>query len=430
MNPPFTRFVMEHRPLNEALSRYGRLVLTPIAESRTLAALDMIEANLEKTLSSVRPELPRLGAGGAGRYDEAHHFGKRRDDGSAPAVTRFMFRREVVGAAGLLSRWPTGVELEPIDRDIEHEHLRSGDPVWSIGQVGGEGSPWAVYTPIDLTSDEVDLVSSGDLALQALYDSREGEMIPILKAIVSEAERYFDEELPDRARSSIAARRAQLLSFETVRSAISFPESWKLPEPQMRVDADNKPASDDLQKAIVFRDRLATASFEDLQRSIRVWANAVERYPAAFNLLAEDRVSDLLAATLNASLPRADREVFSTRGKSDIRVLANAIDDGSAEAIIFIAETKWVTSESVVVKALDPQLFSYLNAADTAAVLLLLFRQKDRGKAYKKYLPPLEAVRGYIDQEDSAVAGWKVNRYRRDGREVRLLVATVAIPSA
>lgn len=422
---------METRPLDQALSRYGQLVLTPIFGSRSVDELDSLESDLDNEIAAIRPQLPQLGAGGPGSYEEAHHFGKRREDGSAPAVNRFMFRREVVGAAGLLSRWPTGeVELEPIDRDLEHAHLRTGDPVWTIGRVGGDGSPWAIFTPIDLTSDEVDMVGRGDISPQAIYEARESAMLPILDAINAEATKYFEHDLPDRARAAVAARRAQLLAFETVRSAIRFPEEWKLPSPRIALNVeDDQPSSDDGDSKIVFRDRLATATFEDLQRSIRVWANAVERYPAAFNLLAEDRISDLLAATLNASLPRADREVFSTRGKSDIRVLANAIDDGSSEAIVFITETKWVTSESVVVKALDPQLFSYLNAADTAAVLLLLFRQADRRKAYAKYLPPLRTVEGFIGEEDSEVAGWKVNRYSRDGREVRLLVATISIPA-
>ncbi len=421
---------MEHRPLDQALSRYGQLVLTPILRSRSVNELDALESDLDNQIAAIRPQLPQLGAGGPGSYEEAHHFGTSRKDGSAPAVNRFMFRREVVGAAGLLSWWPSGeVELEPIDRDLKHAHLRPGDPVWTIGRVDGGGSPWAVYTPIDLTIDEVEMVGRGDISPQAIYDARESAMLPILEAINAEATKYFDHDLPGRGRAAIAARRAQLKAFETVRSAIRFPEEWKLPSPRIApyVD-DDQPTSDHGDSRIVLRDRLATATFEDLQRSIRVWANAVERYPAAFNLLAEDRISDLLAATLNASLPRADREVFSTRGKSDIRVLANAIDDGSSEAIVFITETKWVTSESVVVKALDPQLFGYLNAADTAAVLLLLFRQKDRRKAYAKYLPPLRAVDGFIGEEDSEVAGWKVNRYLRDGREVRLLVATIAIP--
>ncbi|MDQ0574304.1 hypothetical protein [Agromyces albus] len=430
-NPPFTRFVMEHRPVREVLSRYGRLLIAPIVETKSLSALDRHAAELTHAIDSVRPIPPTLGAGGAGSYVEAHHWGRRQANGISPVVTRFWFRRQVIGAAGFLSTWPTGTTLEPIDRDAVHPYVGEGDPVWKVEAVhDGDDTPFALYTPIDLTSEELDLVDRGGIVLQEIYDKREAAMRPILDAIVAEMSSYFEIALPEQILSAIDSRRTQLQAFEKVMTSVKFPDDWKLSDPTVEVTTPSGDIVETRPTNVILRDRLATASFEDLQRSIRVWANAVERYPSAFNGLEEDRISDLLAATLNASLPGADREVFSRRGKTDIQVRAKAIDDGSSEALIFITETKFAKSESVVVKALDPQLFSYLNTADTAAVLLLLFRQKNRDRAYAKYLPPLRAVRGFKGEGDSSVSGWRINRYKRDGKELRLLVATVHIPPA
>lgn len=74
---------MESRPLDQALSRYGQLVLTPIFRSRSVDELDSLESDLDDEIAAIRPQLPQLGAGGPGSYEEAHHFGKRREDGSA-----------------------------------------------------------------------------------------------------------------------------------------------------------------------------------------------------------------------------------------------------------------------------------------------------------------------------------------------------------
>lgn len=433
-NPPFTQFVAEHRPLRPTLEQFGRLVAEKIALARTLDELDRVEATMPETLSSFRPDLPELGPGGSGGVIEGELWGERDDHGAKPALTRFWFRRQILGAVGLLNRWPTATSLAPVDRDSNHEFLALGEAVWSIQSADDDAASisYALYTPIDLTHDELELVHAGARSVQEIYDAREQLIVPIIAAIRAEAAEYFDTILPARAQEIVLSRRKQLTSFASVKSGITFPEDWKLEKPKVATtpahsrSGETKPTEP--LATPVFRDRLAEASFEDLQRAIRVWANAVERYPAAFSALEEERVSDLLAATLHASLPGADREVFSRRGKTDIQVRAKALDDGSSEARIFIAETKYATAKKVVREALDPQLFDYLNSADTAAVLLLLFRQKNRVKAYDTYLPLLKGVSGFVEEQASSVKGWKINRYVRDGKELRLLVATVHIP--
>lgn len=433
-NPPFTQFVATHRPLRPTLEWFGRLATEKVAAARTLAELDRLEASLPEILTSIRPDLPELGPGGPGSVIEGELWGEPNDLGAKPALTRFWFRRQILGAGGLLNRWPTATSLAPVDRDSKHEFLAPGEALWSIHAADDDADkvPYALYTPIDLTYDELELVRAGARSVQDVYDAREQLILPIIAAIRAESAEYFDVLLPERVRDVIENRRRQLTAFESVTSGIMFPEDWKLEKPKVAASAAPSGVSAietaDPLATPVFRDRLAEASFEDLQRAIRVWANAVERYPAAFTALEEERISDLLAATLHAALPGADREVFSRRGKTDIQVRAKALDDGSTEARIFIAETKYATAKKVVREALDPQLFDYLNSADTAAVLLLLFRQKNRVRAYHRYLPLLKAVPGFVDEQESSVRGWNINRYMRDGKELRLLVATVHIP--
>jgi len=412
---------------------FARGLAETVRTSSTLDQLDQLEASVPEVLASIRPDLPELGPGGPGSIIEGELWEERDEHGARRPLTRFWFRRQIIGAPGLLNRWPSSGDFSPVDRDAQHAHLSLGEAVWSVRSLRDdvEDIHYALYTPIDLTSDEVDLVEAGVLDLQEVYDVRERLILPIIEAIRAEAAEYFDRLLPNQINEAIAARRRRLGSFNTVKNAVSFPDTWKLERlrlatPSVSEDEQGKTAKTLATPA--FRDRLAEASFEELQRAIRVWANAVERYPVAFGSLEEERISDLLAATLHAALPGADREVFSRRGKTDIQVRAKALDDGLSEARIFIAETKYATSRKVVRAALEPQLFDYLNSADTAAVLLLLFRQKNRANAYKFYLPVLREVDGFVAEEESSVEGWKINRYRRDGKDLRLLVATVHIP--
>lgn len=430
---PFTQFVADHRPLRPALEQFGRDVGEMIRTARTLDDLEQLSASMSDVLASIRPDLPRLGPGGPGSVIEGALWGEWDEHGVKHPLTRFWFRRQIIGSPGLLNRWPSDGDFSPIDRDAQHAHLALGEAVWSVRSLRDDVADihYALYTPIDLTSDEVELVQAGNLDLQEIYDTRERLILPIIEAIRVEATEYFDTLLPSRINEAVTARRRTLGSFNRVKNAVSFPETWKLGRPRLAAPAVPESEQENTKKILatpVFRDRLAEASFEELQRAIRVWANAVERYPVAFSSLEEERISDLLAATLHASLPGADREVFSRRGKTDIQVRAKALDDGSSEARIFIAETKYATSRKVVREALEPLLFDYLNSADTAAVLLLLFRQQNRASAYKFYLPILKEVDGFVAEEESSVDGWKINRYRRNGNELRLLVATVHIP--
>jgi hypothetical protein len=171
--------------------------------------------------------------------------------------------------------------------------------------------------------------------------------------------------------------------------------------------------------------RLEPASFERLQTTIRLWADAIERHPGGFAPLGEDQISDLLAATLNATLAGANREVFSRSGKTDIYVRADVFGEGRGPAKVFVAENKKATSHAVVRSAVENQLFNYLTTTDLSAVLLLLFPQKHFLKVRDDYLATLRGIEGFLDQHASSVEGWPVYRYRHDDRTLSVCVAMV-----
>jgi hypothetical protein len=178
---------------------------------------------------------------------------------------------------------------------------------------------------------------------------------------------------------------------------------------------------------VPYRHRLDPASFKDVQRVTRLWANSIQRYPATFAALSEDQISDLLASTFNATLPGAQREVYSRTGKSDIFIQADVLAGGSGPDKIFVCESKWATSKEWVSNAIDPQLYSYLTAHDTSAILLLLFKRKDFEAARARAHHWLTEVNGYQDQELSDVEGWPLFLFKERQRIVRVCVASVDV---
>lgn len=341
---------------------------------------------------------------------------------------------QVLGDASLVPTWPSDdMGLDPVDDDGSDEYVGEDQPEWIIRTVSSDPSDaeqWALYTHFDLTPGQETEVVEGRLNLQALFDARLARVQPIVDRIHDEVRDYFTEFIPERLKLRIEQLQGEFAVREAVSKTFSFPDEWVLPSPKLAIPRE-KPetlAAPDPALSIPYVARLDPADFHRLQRTIRVWADAVERYPTTFAPLAEDRISDLLAATLRATHPTADREVFSRRGKTDILVHANVLADGVEPAVVFITETKWATKEKVVQQAVDPQLFGYLNASDTAAVLLVLLDQKNRKPAEAKYLRALERVAGHHSTGASAVDGWPLLRYRTGGRTLQLCVAFTHLP--
>lgn len=365
----------------------------------------------------------------------------------------------VEGTADLLYFWPDRFDddIKPIDehildlaggwdelttlgRDVQEEFDELGKQ-WSLeeAQTAG-GSTWFLRTYVDLTLAEEQSAADGRLDLQGLFEKRIDQILPIVRAVGDQIDAYWDFGLPERISELAEAKRKELENRAAVVASLKFKAGWAIAEPGVVLSAsspriEGRPtsrpiaATDGEVEDVSFevRAKLDPATFTDVQRVIRTWADAVERYPKAF-ALKEDRVSDLLCATLNATVPGAGREVYTRAGRSDIYVQADVIRQGYGPATIFVCEAKWARSSDVISKALDPQLFSYMTVHDTSAVLLLLQPQVDFSGGKQTSLQALRKVDGLVEESDSAVEGWPLLRYGREGKTISICVAFVHLP--
>ena len=177
----------------------------------------------------------------------------------------------------------------------------------------------------------------------------------LFRSIVDRIDRdlvQFTRTFPDRVSAALSRRRQELANRIAVSKALRFPNEWvvepirleKPPVSEDEVGQSGAPAP----LPILQVPRLEPTSFGRLQTTIRVWADAIERHPGGFRQLTEDQISDLMCATLNATLAGANREVFSRSGKTDIYVRADVLGEGRGPAKVFVAESKKATSRNVV----------------------------------------------------------------------------------
>jgi hypothetical protein len=453
----FTSFLRENRPLSAELWRRARPLMSRIATATSVEDLDAFQTTLVgKAVAELGIQSPRLGRvrNASDREGETKWDAAR----TAGSPTRsFYVALEVLGDITLTLCWPdlAGADLEPVDAGVVAElggldaiarasaedagrYLRAGQ-VWEIGADAdprdGQPAVFSPYTHFELTLEDEEAVARGDLDLARMVRERREHITPIIAAIAEQVQIFLTSDLPDRLMAMAEAKRMEVSNRQAVRDSLSFPEDWLGREPELDdAPLDALPAAQDEREPrsaepegihLNPRSRLSRATFEDVLFSMRHWANAVERYPAAFGALVEDRISDLLAATWNATLPGAGREVYSRGGKSDIFIQADVLDPGRGPATVFICEAKWATSHDVIREAVDPQLFGYLNVHDTAAVLLVLMRQKDFSAACATYLEVLESVAGHEKTEIGPVTGWPLLKFNQDSRTVTLCAAFV-----
>jgi hypothetical protein len=457
----FTSFVKEHRHLSYELWRRAGSLTDRIRTATALEHLDAFEDDVVRDAAmALGIEAPRLGrARLASDREGATRWNADRTVGSP--TRRFYVAVEVQGDVTLTGFWPdlTGADLDPVDAEVVAElggldaathasdedvrrYLRA-EQEWEIGADDdprdGRPANFSLYTHFDLTLEEEGAVARGELDLGQIARERREIIAPIVAAIAEQVQGFLTTDLPTRLLTLADAKRRELSNRQAVRDNLSFPEDWQGSEPELEdsppveplraMEPDpqvHSPESEDVH--LNPRSRLSRATFEDVMFSLRHWANAVERYPDAFGALVEDRISDLLAATWNATLPGADREVYSRGGKSDIFIKADVLDPGRGPATVFICETKWATAHDVIRKALDPQLFGYLNVHDTAAILLVLMRQKNFTVARETYLKVLESVDGHQSTVNGPVGGWPLLEFVRDGRTVTVCAAFVHLP--
>lgn len=457
----FNTFCREHRLLSNELERRASTEFADLQEAATTADLDAFRPERVSERINRLPEAPSLTTMQALPVGNA---GWRKVDASVSVpIARHAVKVEVRGDARLLEYWPDkeSSELRPVDLDVVHELGGEGALAEGLGKeetarywdakqtwryVRTPGSPnetpTAIVTHLDLTREEERAAAGTDLIRDAFVERRR-RIEPIVAAIARQTERYHKVDLPERIAEIVRLKREEFEDREAVTNSLTFPPEWSAAEPTLDPESFMEGEATDGSAGVPSRDsqsdadfydivlnpraRLSPASFADVQRTMRVWADSVEQYPGAFGLH-EDRISDLVTATLNATLPGAQREVYRRGGKSDIYILADVLAQGAGPARIFICESKWARSKKVVTEALDPQLFGYLNADDTAAILLLLLRQQDKRRAIRTCTGWLRSVPGRVRETGGEVEGWPVWRFHREGRHVDICLAFVHVP--
>ncbi|GAB2589839.1 hypothetical protein [Kribbella endophytica] len=449
----FTEFIKAEKPLSRYLwSRPEvRSLLNAVRQVGSIDELATFRGtDLQSRISAMKPALPSVGPLQPGQV---------RDDGGEPrdvgggnrlSTTRYYVRCLVEGDPDLLRYWPdeSDRDLRTVHHDLMariggYEKLQHAADdakeywrltlTWQLLTVKSDG-PWALYSYLDLTREEErTLASDGDLGqrLQSRYD----ELLAIVAAIADQTTHFYDVELANVV-TSVADERGDVLSdrAEILRS-ISLPGEWASDALQLDEDSaaaeistgDGAPAAVALD-VIGARYRLSAKSFEDVLTTIRIWADAVEQNPRGFGHLDEDAVSDVLAATLNATVPNAGREVYSRSGKTDIFISADVLAEGTGPAKVYICETKWAGGRAPIVQGLQEQIFRYVTAHSTDATLLVLCRHKNFKAAQRRVHAWASEAEGFESRRNSPIDGWPLLRYRVDGRIVEVCVATVSIP--
>lgn len=138
-------------------------------------------------------------------------------------------------------------------------------------------------------------------------------------------------------------------------------------------------------------------------------------------------MTDLLAATLNASLPGAEREVYTRGGRSDLFIRADTLSEGAAPAKVFICESKWWRGQAAAAKALG-QLFRYLEIKDTAAVLVFFVAASRPSKVRQVAAQALSDCPGFQSIEGGPVKGWPILNFRVKDHGVAICTAFIDLP--
>ena len=422
----FNKFAREHRPLSRHLRSYADQLRYRLNAMHTDQVAELTREDVAQIVESFRCKPPTLGE-------------PFSDERGPYAPGQYYTAVPVLEGAEFLRSWPDEIDgIDPIDAVDATAATQ-----WQLWNVPQSPATLGIVTVIRLSEDE-ERKEREQPTLPQRFPERVDTARRYVDALAEQVQRFFDEKLVELGMDIVSRRQLT----RSIAANLGFPQSWKIPAPKVITEPQNPPdqpsvrvgdstgqpttapvaESTTAEHVVPYRHYLDPASFEDVQRVTRRWADGIERYPAAFSGLIEDRVSDLLAATLNATLPGAHREVYSRGGKSDIYIEADVLAAGSGPAKIFICESKWATSKEWVMQGVDPQLYGYLTTHDTSAMLLLLFRQQDFQSAKSNAYEWLHSIDGYVDEEPSAVEDWPIFLYVHGPYEIRLCVASVHLP--
>lgn len=448
----FRTFQRDHRPLSQ---RLDELCLRPSVALVRLydAELDRPTGDLvDELVAGVKRDGPAILGLEVASSRPVDGDWRPIDHGTRVGTNRHYVAVGISGDIELLERWPdlSTAPLTPINDFGDDSHWEPQDPsnpfdaeaareshrrqqankLWELGTRDFNEGQWALYTFVDLTDAEELAVEAGELDVRAMVDANLAAVAPIIEAIRVQTEQYFAEELPTKLASAIEDRRSRVKARKAVREALDWGKGWRFETPKLEDPPPVVDTAADVASALLEVDhsrRLSPASFSDVQRTMRVWVDAVEHYPAAYLDLHEDRLSDLLAATLNASLPGAAREVYSRGGKSDIYIRADALSTGARPVTVFIAESKWWGGASKA-RAAQRQLLRYVQVRNTSAVLLFFIDKSKPERHRTKAIECLRDMPGFTGEREGAVEDWPILTYVDDDRAVDVCVASVFLP--
>ncbi|MFD6165200.1 hypothetical protein ACFWFR_08415 [Oerskovia sp. NPDC060287] len=439
----FTRFSRENRPLSLALNHRAkeclRVHLVPYSEEekRTLPVTDLVAGLVAK----ITLDPPALGEGVRQIGHSTETSRPLVERGAKGLVHIFTFALETTGDAEWLAYWPDQVApgVDPVDAgfsDDVHEQIPADEwtpeaalTKWeqrrlaSRWSLRSDGETRVLTVRVDVTPEDVLRAADSDQIKSKIVHDWIDEIRPIIDAISAQVRDFNTITLPTLYTERITELQRNLRGFHRISTEIEIPFE-RLSQPELTVEPVDGPGTEPTVTDVVLdAHRLSKASFEDVVRTIRVWGSGVERYPRPYSQFTEDMLSDTLCVTLNAALPGADREVYRKAGKTDVTVRANAVDEGLGPETVFVCENKIWGGRSEVPSNVD-QLRGYLDARDTAAVLLYCVRIKNMDHAKREALSALREVNGFV-REVGHISEWPLLRLERDGRGIDLLVAFV-----
>lgn len=448
----FTSFTRESRPLSHALghraAEYLGAHLASYTEEqmRTMPVDDLVAELVAKAL--IVP--PQIGKGV--KPDGQSVDTSRPTDryGVTGTVHVLKYTVETSGDIDWLRYWPDnpGVDVDPVDKDADPQEIHQSVPYdqwdpalalerWELRQLTNR---WCLLTKdgttklvvrVNVTSEEVTRAAeSGPVASRVVHDWVD-EIRPVVEAIAAQIRQFNDHDLPAMYHQRITDLQRNLRGLDRMFTEVEIPfESLSQPDLSIeQADDTNGPPEaatgvSQVLEVTLGNHKLARASFEDVVRTIRVWANGVQRYPRSYSQFTEDMLSDTLCVTLNAALPgSADREVYRHAGKTDITVRADAVDEGLGPEVVFVCESKIWDGQGSVEENFD-QLRGYLGTRAASAVLLYGVGNKNLDDVQGKAVAALERLDGF-QHRAGQISGWPLLHFERDGQQIDLVVAFV-----
>jgi hypothetical protein len=428
----------EHHPLSQGLIQ---LVLKPaLADTTQLSADDLsgrTNSDIAGALLADRWHPPSLGEPWVGSHVPGQGHAR---PGASPESTRYVESRrfplewQVEGCAEWLDYWPDGADLHlgPVDRldgepDLtdqewkrdwnrrveraDRRFVRDGPIIRGFVEIVRDDP----RRPNEARDEEVD----AEHALLSSY-----------VAAVRQSAAHHRDGILEHLVTGVASRRATLAWEHELADGLQLrpaPSSLRLASAQTEGPAESH-------FALPPR-RLDDPSFLNLLNAIRHWVGKVQQYPASFQKLGEDDLSNLLAVSLALAFGVAEREVFCVTGKSDVFVPTAALRElagqqaGTPDEFAFIAEAKKGSGPTLASDA-KTQLDGYIPARSRHAALIFYIEANDLAGAGGRILTSLRARTDYNSDEPFAGSPFPVLQFTHDktGEPTSVAVIFVHLP--